>query len=241
MENSFINNLPSIIHKLEQRGLVTRTFRRLDVSRQLTLIDAIMQESSLHGPAELNIKKIAARAGVSIGSLYQYFLNREGLLNFAIVLTVEQTVESFNAFRPYLEKLSFKEAYSIYLSSGLDWGEEQQQFVRFFAKAAYQDHPELEESVVKPISTCMLQLVRTMVENGQQKGEIRPEVDGEAATRILHGLSIAIGDPVILPYLNKYFHLTDEDMPISRILSCLMDLVEGGISTPSKIINERQP
>lgn len=234
MENTFTDQLPLIIQTLEQQGLVTRTFRRLDVARQLAIIDAIMEESSLRGPAEMNIKKVAARAEVSIGSLYQYFHNKEGLLNFAIQLTVQQTVASFNTFFPYLDQLSFQEAYSIYISSGLEWGKEQQQFVRFFAKAAYQDHPELEDSVVTPISNCMLKLVRVMVQKGQESGEIRADVDSEAISRILHALSIALGDPVILPYLNKYFQITEDSIPMSRIFSTLMDLLEHGMITPKE-------
>jgi AcrR family transcriptional regulator len=240
MENSFADQLPLIIQSFEQQGLVTRTFRRLDAARQMAVIDAIMEESSLHGPAEMNIKKVAARANVSIGSLYQYFHNKEGLLNFAIQLTVQQTVDSFNTFLPYLDQLSFQEAYSIYISSGLEWGKEQQQFVRFFAKAAYQEHPELEDSVVTPISNCMLELVRVMVQKGQESGEIRPDVDAEAISRILHALSIALGDPVILPYLNKYFQINDESVSMNRIFSSLMDLLKQGLITP-KENTERQP
>jgi AcrR family transcriptional regulator len=229
MENSFSDQLPVIIQHLEQKGLVTRTFRRLDIARQMTIITAIMQESSLHGPAGMNIKKIATRAGVSIGSLYQYFNNKEGLLNFAIELAVQQTVESFNTFLPYLDQLTFKEAYSIYLSAGLEWGEAQQQFVRFFAKAAYQDHPDLADSVVKPISTCMLSIIRIMVQKGQQRGEIRSDIDTEAVARILHALSIVIGDAALLPYLNTYFQVSDETLSLSYLMDSLMDILEHGL------------
>ncbi len=234
MENSFADQLPLIIQSFEQQGLVTRTFRRLDAARQMAIIDAIMEESSLHGPAEMNIKKVAGRAGVSIGSLYQYFHNKEGLLNFAIQLTVQQTVDAFNTYLPYLDQLSFQEAYAIYITSGLEWGKEEQQFVRFFAKAAYQDHPEMEDSVISPISDCMLHLVRVMVQKGQESGEIRPDVDTEATSRILHAISIALGDPILLPYLNKYFQITDNSVPLTRIFSSLMDLLDQGMITPKE-------
>mgnify|MGYP001116309080 CR=1 FL=1 len=137
MDNTFTDLLPAIISNFEQQGLVTRTFRRLDLPRQLSIIDAILEESAFNGPAEMNIKKVAARARVSIGSLYQYFNNKQGLLDFATALTVQQTITTFNEFLPYLDQLTFQEAYQIYLSYGLEWGNKEKQFVRMFVTAVY--------------------------------------------------------------------------------------------------------
>ena len=53
------------IMQLEQEGLVTRTFRRLDPERQATIIGAILDEATERGPAALNIKRVAKRAGAN--------------------------------------------------------------------------------------------------------------------------------------------------------------------------------
>ena len=60
------------IFEMEQEGLVTRTFRRLDPDRQQAVLTAILDEAVEHGPASLSMKRVAERAGVSVGSLYQY-------------------------------------------------------------------------------------------------------------------------------------------------------------------------
>jgi len=62
--------------------VVTRTFRRLDPERQQAIVYAILDVTIEKGPALLNIKKVAGRAGVAVGSLYQYFGSREGLMSF---------------------------------------------------------------------------------------------------------------------------------------------------------------
>ena len=235
MGNNFTSFLPTIISNFEQQGLVTRTFRRLDLSRQMAIIDAILEESSSNSPAEMNIKKVAARAKVSIGSLYQYFNNKEGLLNFAIALTVQQTISTFNEFLPYLDQLSFEEAYNIYLSYGLEWGEQEQQFVRFFAKAAYENNAQLHEQVVKPISGCMLDIIRKMVEMGQEKGEIRSELDSELLSRLLHAISIMLGDPVLLPYLNYYFQIVSEKHTPEAPMNLIMEILHNGIFSETSL------
>jgi hypothetical protein len=71
---------------MERRGLVTRTFRRLDPERQFAVIQAILDEAIARGPAGLNVRQVAGRAGLAVGSLYTYFPKREGLLAFAVEL-----------------------------------------------------------------------------------------------------------------------------------------------------------
>jgi AcrR family transcriptional regulator len=231
MDENFTSYLPTIISDFEQQGMVTRTFRRLDLPRQLAIIDAILEESSINSPTGMNIKKVAARADVSIGSLYQYFINKEGLLNFAIALTVQQTVSAFNEFLPYLDQLSFREAYNIYLSYGLEWGEKEQQFVRFFAKAAYENDPDIHQQVVQPIAGCMLDIIRKMVQHGQETNEIRENLNPDLLARLLHAISIVLGDPVLLPYLNDYFQIIDENQAANAPINMIMDILAQGIFT----------
>ena len=74
--------------------------------------------------------------GVSIGSLYQYFPNREGLLDFAIELCVRYTTGMFQEYRPMLAAMPLKDALSAYLMGGLEWGQTATGLVRFFGRAA---------------------------------------------------------------------------------------------------------
>ena len=69
------------ILELEEEGLVTRTLRRLDPERQQVVLTAILDEAIEKAPTSINVKKIAERAEVSVGSLYMYFHNRENLLS----------------------------------------------------------------------------------------------------------------------------------------------------------------
>lgn len=108
------------ILQLEDEGLVTRTFRRLDPERQEAILMAILDEAVERGPTSLNIKHVAQRAGVSVGSLYTYFPNREGMLAFAVELCVRFVTDAFNEYRPYLTESPLREALAAYLTGGID-------------------------------------------------------------------------------------------------------------------------
>ena len=184
--------LHSYILQLEQEGLVTRTFRRLDPARQQAVLTAILDEAVEKGPTALNIKQVAKRAGVSVGALYTYFENRDGMLNFAIELCARFVTDILNSFRPYLAALPLREALTGYLVGGVEWGKTQAGLLRLFARAAYYGDPELAEPLVRPVATALRQMVHDILAQAAERGEIRQDVDLEATTRVIHALMIAI-------------------------------------------------
>jgi len=217
-----------ILH-LEQEGLVTRTFRRLDPERQKAILMAILDEASEKGPEAVNIKQVAERAGISVGSLYTYFSNREGMLGFAVEVCVRFMLEAFHEYRPYLMTMPLRDALAAYLVGGVEWSRMYGGMVRLFARAAYHGDPELCEPLVRPITTVLREMVHDMLAAAVERGEIRDDVDLEATERLVHALTVVAGDSQLLPYLNNYFQVTDEDLPPERMTAALLDLVLTGI------------
>lgn len=217
------------ILQMEQRGGVTRTFRRLDAERQKVVIQAILEEAAERGPQSLIVKNVAQRAGVPVGSLYQYFANREAMVAFAVQLCVDYVVGMFEASRPYLNSMPLREALTSYLSYGVEWSREQAWMLKLFALAAYQGDPDLAESLVRPVATAMRETIREILVQAKERGEISPEVDLEAVARVVNSTLIAVADPVLLPHLNTYFQVTDEAMPPERVFAAALEMLLRGI------------
>lgn len=229
MDDYSLSKLPAYILKFESEGWVTRTFRRLDPPRQITIIEAILDEAAQAGPSSINIKKVAQRAGVSVGSLYTYFPHRDGMLAFAVELSVRLIIDCFNEYRPLLVSLPLREALKSYFIGGVEWSADQVGFLRLFARAAYQGDPELANTLVKPIANTLLDIVQEMLQQAKLRGEIRPEVDLDSTSRLIHALMIAAGDSILLPYLNHYFQVSDEDISTQRMVDALISLICQGI------------
>jgi len=188
------------------------------------------------GPANLSIKKVAERAGVSVGALYTYFPNRDGLLRFAVTLCVRFMTEGLEAFRPYLVEMPLVEGLEAYLSGGVEWSRAYAGLIRLFARAAYHGEPELEEGLVRPVATVLRSLIHDMLAAAQARGEVRTDIDLDAMARIVHALTIAVGDALLLPYLNAYFQVVDGDtlpperaLAARRVFTAAIDLILHGL------------
>lgn len=219
----------AIILELERDGVVTRTFRRLDPERQQVIVQAILDEALEKGPASINIKKVAERAGVALGSLYQYFGSRAGLLEFSTRLCVRLLTSAFDQFRPMLAALPLREALTYYLTGGLEWSQTMLGLIQFFGRAAYQGDPLMAEKVVRPVADAMRLTLFEILQAAQERGEIRADLDLEAAARSVNAWMIALGDSQLLPYLNNYFQVTTETVPFERALSSAIDILVTGL------------
>jgi TetR/AcrR family transcriptional regulator len=227
IENS---ELQRYVLQFEQEGLVRRTFRRLDPERQQAILAAIIEEAGERGPGAMNIKQVAQRAGVSVGSLYQYFGDRDTMLSFAIELCVRYTVEAFDQYLPTMAAMPLREALSAYLVGGIEWSREQAGFLTLFARAAYQGgDADLAQRLVVPIAATLRKMIEEMLAQAVARGEIRPDVDLEATSRLIHALLIAVGDSTLLPYLNHYFQINDPALSNERLLNAMLDLILNGI------------
>jgi AcrR family transcriptional regulator len=220
-------NYPFHILQLEQAGLITRTFRRLDAPRQQAVVQAILDEAAETGPSKINIKRVAQRAGVAVGSLYQYFLDRAAMLDFAIELCVRYFNEMFTMSDTYLKDMPLRESLKLYLSYGVEWGQQPGQagFLRLFARTAYQGDPALMEKLVQPIAVRMQASIQEILRSAKERGELRPGIDLDTAVRLVNVLFIAIGDSILLPYLESYFQLNARELGVARLVDELADWI----------------
>ena len=229
MEISEWSQIHAHILQLEQDGLVTRTFRRLDPDRQEAVLSAILAEAIEKGPTSLNIKLVAARAGVSIGSLYQYFGNRDGLMTFTVELCGRYIQDTFAQYRDLLIAMPLGDGLAAYLMGGVYWGETQRALMQFFARAAYHGESELQDSIVRPLATQMRELVTEMLTQAQARGEVRADVNLDVTARLVNTLMIALGDAQLLPYLNVYYQVYAETTSPEKVVKVVVPMLFDGI------------
>jgi len=130
----------------------------------------------------------------------------------------------------YYKGMPVRQALRSYLIDGIRISRSQKSITKFLTVSAYQGDEQIGESVVKPIAVVMREVVREMLKDGIIRGEIRPDIDLEAASRTVNVLLIALGDSQITPYLNIYFQVTDKDVAFDRTLETALDILFQGLA-----------
>ena len=88
----------------------------------------------------------------------------------------------------------------------------------------------MAEKLVRPLGTVMQTAVREMLLSAQRRGEIRADIDLEVTTRTINAMMIAVGDSMLLPYLNIYTQVFDSKVQLDRLTRSLVDNIMNGIS-----------
>jgi AcrR family transcriptional regulator len=230
VHNLSFDDFELILPDLENEDSVTRTFRRLDPEKRQAVLDALFEEAAEKGPSRLNIKQVAERSGASIGSLYQYFGNRGNLIRFFTRIAVDSMVAMVRMGAACYKGKPVRQALRSYILDGIRFCRSQKSITRFLTLSAYQGDEQISESVVRPIAVVMRQSVRDLLQDALDRGEIRSDVDLEAASRAVNVLLIALGDSQITPNLNTYFQVSDKDVPFERTLDAALDMILRGLS-----------
>jgi len=244
--------------RLQRRGLVTGTFRRLDPERQHAVLLAALEEMSVSGPTGFRVKEAARAAGVSVGSLYQYAGSRQGLVDLAVTILGERLAAELRGYVPLLAALPLAEGLTAWVQGGIEWSRERSAMMRAFARAAYEgtavdaDGPATAaagttgptgpagptgaapasravEVLVGPVADAMLDAVRAMLAAGRERGEVRADLDLEATARAVHATLCAVTDAHLLPHLGRYYQPSAPEVAFERTLAATVALVVAGV------------
>lgn len=122
--------------------------RRPQQARSKATVDAIIEATFIavaeKGTADTTTRYVAQLAGVSVGSLYEYFANKEALFNAVGERFVDETMKLIQPLQPKLVKLPIDEAiYTLLMEFGNFLKQDNELYLRCAREAIqsqFQDH-----------------------------------------------------------------------------------------------------
>jgi hypothetical protein len=76
----------------------------------------------------------------------------------------------------------------------------------------------------------MRRTVRDLLRSAAERGELRADIDIEAASRAVNVLLIGLGDSQLVPNLNTYLQASAEDVPFERTVDSAVDMILRGLA-----------
>ncbi len=80
------------MHRIDRRQIVNKLIKD-------TVYDSVMEILHESGSEKLTMEEVAAKAGVSKGTLYNYFKNKDDLMDFVEQQTIEPVIEGLREIR----------------------------------------------------------------------------------------------------------------------------------------------
>jgi len=166
-------------------------WRRLPEERPRQIVEAALEVFSEHGLAEARLEDIARRAGVSKGTIYLYFPNKEALFSEMIRQMVSVNIQDFAATlsddespRDQLER--YMSYLWRYLRTPL--------FEKVYRLTMGELHkfPHLLRFFIEEVTMRSMRIVSGIIRRGVATGDFRA-VEPEVAARIFHSTFVKHG------------------------------------------------
>lgn len=169
--------------------MVKQGFLNLDPGEQNRIIDAALDEFADKDFEAASLNSIIAKAGISKGSMYHYFVNKEDLYIFLI----NQTLKMKEAFlkqalaesgKPFAE-MDFFESLEFQMLASVDFAIQHYRQHQLSVRMQNMAEGHLKERLIGDLTRAFEDYVKNMVHEAIQAGEIREDFDRDFVIRIL--------------------------------------------------------
>jgi AcrR family transcriptional regulator len=169
----------NIIVALERDRVVTATFRKLEPSKKDVIYRAALRVLAADIFERVTIDDIAAEAGVSKGSLVQYFVHKENLSYFVAEVFLDEYRQYWESYFGRETAVRIRERLDRFLRARLDFWDREKTNFRFYMKMHYENARELSDRFRRSVERLRWEYVSRIVVRGTETGEIRRDVGPE--------------------------------------------------------------
>jgi len=168
----------------EKAGKRERADATANHARIIAAARAVIAERGL----DAEVREIAERAGVAVGTLYRHFANREDLLREVVRQTLEDALARLRAAAAIDDPC---DALRALLHEVGALREEFQPLVTVVHDGHFASDPEESPEEKKAIAAQVIAVVAGLIERGMRTGIFRPDLDPEVTAGALMGSIIA--------------------------------------------------
>ncbi|MDR3640156.1 MAG: TetR/AcrR family transcriptional regulator [Humidesulfovibrio sp.] len=211
------------------------TFENLDPQKRERVLDESLREFAEHGYHQASVNRIVGRLGIAKGSLFQYFGSKEGLFRHLFSLALAELKSPLKAIRDADAGEPFPERLRRVFLAGATFARSHPLIWRVYRRMMTQDDFPLRETLLSKVREEALTYFRELVEGGQTRGEVRPDLDPHAAAFFMEAVldrALTAQDSTLL---DAGFGLASDDATTrQRGLTALADLMCRGLAVPAR-------
>lgn len=177
-------------------------FNKLDDAKKSKILDAAVEEFSLHGFRQASVNRMVERIGIAKGSLFQYFGTKEGLFKVIFNYAVELVRQSLRQVKQETADADFFERIRKSTLAGARFIKRHPRIYRIYLKMIFQEDFPLRAEFLQQVHLFSAEYLRPIVEAGVARGELRPDMDVDMTVFMLDALMDRFLQAYCVPFLD---------------------------------------
>lgn len=176
----------------------TQRFQQLDPEKAKRIIDAAVSEFAEKGYEAANTNQIAKAAGISVGSLFQYFKTKENLFRYVIHLgagiietDIGEILDDEISGRGKLHKLMLLTVNSC---------EEYPEYQQLYHEITAIGNRDLTLDIARELESYTAAGLVKLIKQGQERGDIRTDLPAEVLAFTVDSTMVMMQYSLSTPY-----------------------------------------
>lgn len=173
-----------------------QTFLNLPEEKRNTIISAAIDEFAEYGLENASTNRIVANSGISKGSFYQYFEDKQDVFTYLLTVLEQQKMEYFDDKRPPSTNMDTFEYFRWMIKTGLEFTSAHPHLTQAISRVMFGEGLYYGKNFTYVRERTILGL-RALIEQAIERGEVDPSVDVDLAVMVMDTWSNAISTYVL--------------------------------------------
>ena len=209
------------------------TFFNLPEKKRKRILSVLLDAFASGAYQDVSIDQIVDQAGISKGSFYQYFEDKQDCYLYLIQLTVDEKIRFMADFNSSSEERDPFQLLQTIIQASLDFQFSNPRLGQIAYRAAFKDAP-LPADTRDVIRTSSQSYFENMLKEGIEAGVIRDGIDPGVGAFILNAVFINLGEFILAQHqldagdlLTEGTSLFDQE-EIHQTIQLVLDALENG-------------
>lgn len=155
----------------------TNKFTQLADSKQKSIIDASVYEFANNGFKNASVNKIVEKAGISKGSLFNYFKSKNLLFDHIYQIALREVKTYLAKVRDESETDDFFTRFSKIINSGIAFINKHPRLARIYFRLLNSDDSPHGKAIIQKLHSEAIRYLTEIVETGIERNELRSELN----------------------------------------------------------------
>jgi AcrR family transcriptional regulator len=216
--------------KTKQTDFATDLFLRINDEKRERIINVAVEEFSVNGYTATNVNHIAETAGISVGSLYKYFVTKDDLFMYIVEVAAEKISEYVNTVVESDIRLLSK--IERLLRMAQDYSDRDPNLIRLYNVFSAESDSKRANIIAEKLESVTAKAYNDLIVKAQEIGEVRRDIDAGILAFMLDNQFMMIQFSFACSYYKKRCELfvgeknvTDREHMIRSILKVIQSLL----------------
>ena len=173
-----------------------QTFLNLPEEKRNIIVNAAIEEFAEYGLENASTNRIVANSGISKGSFYQYFEDKQDVFMYLLTVLEREKVEYFQGKHPPSTNMDTFQYFRWMIKTGMEFNTSHPLLTQAISRVLFGEGLYYGNTF-SDVRERTAQGLRTMIEQAVANGEVDPSVDMDLAVMIMETWSNAISTYVL--------------------------------------------